>query len=44
MDWLAEIVLCTEGLVFLGLFALLIILALRRIRIKKEETFENRDN
>jgi hypothetical protein len=44
MDSFAYMILCAEGLVFLGLIVLLVILAVRRIRIKKEETFEDREN
>ncbi len=44
MDWVAEIILCTEGFVFLGILILIIILAIRRVKIKKKETFEKRDN
>ena len=44
MDWIAYMILFVEGFVFLGLVILVIILAFRRIRIKNEETFEDREN
>jgi|TARA_R110000737_G_scaffold193532_1_gene214813 hypothetical protein len=44
MDWVAYMILSIEGFVFFGLLVLVIILAVRRFRIKKEETFEDRDN
>ncbi len=44
MDWLPILILSIEGLIFLGIIVLTIILAIRRVKIKKKETFEDRDN
>jgi len=40
----AKIVLSAYGLAFAIAIILLVILIVRRIRIKKRESFENRDN
>jgi hypothetical protein len=44
MGWLKMTVFSIEGILFFGLFVIVLLLAVRRSRIKKEETFENRDN
>jgi len=44
MAGLAEMLTGLHGLVWLGVLIALIVLIVRRIRIKKTETFEKRDN
>ncbi len=44
MDAVAVIFLGLEGLLFLGAIVVLVWLIFRRIRLKKEEAFEKRDN
>lgn len=44
MEWVVQMILGVEGFVFIGLIILVIILAVRRNRIKKDETFEDREN
>lgn len=44
MDTFAQIILFTEGFIFLGICVLILILAIRRVKLKKKETFEKRDN
>ena len=44
MDSVATWILGIEGLIAVASLALLIYLIVRRVRIKKSETFEDRDN
>ena len=44
MDTIATIILSIHGLLWGGALVILIYLIARRIRLKKEETFEDRDN
>lgn len=44
MDGLAKAIVGVHGLIWVGIAVLLIALLVRRLRIRKEETFEKRDN
>ncbi len=44
MNWFTKIVISFESLVFIVLAGLIVFLAFRARRIKKEEKFEDRDN
>ena len=44
MDDFATIIVLAQGFVFIGIIVLIIILAIRRYKIKQDETFEKRDN
>ncbi len=44
MSWVAELILAIEGLVFVGILILVVILGIRAYNKKQEETFEDRDN
>jgi hypothetical protein len=44
MDMITSIILSIEGAVFLTLIVITVFLIVRRVRIKKDENFEKRDN
>jgi len=44
MEWYGKLILGTEGLFFIAAIIITIFVIFRRIKIKKQETFEDRDN
>lgn len=44
MEILPKIVVATQGILFVVIVVILIFLIVRRVRIKKNEDFEKRDN
>jgi len=44
MDRIGYLIMAIEGVFFLAAIVLLVYLIIRRIRLKKEEKFEKRDN
>lgn len=44
MDWLTKLILSIHGLIWGGALVIIIFLIFRRIKLKKKEDFEKRDN
>ena len=44
MPWVVQAILTLEGLLAAAALVAIILLAVRRIRLRKEETFEKRDH
>lgn len=44
MDWIATLVLSVHGIIWGGALIIIIFLIFRRIKLKKKEDFEQRDN